>query len=282
MTFHLHVGAHKTASTHLQAILRRNGARLEAAGARVILPDEARMLTTQLRRPLGAPLRALAARRRLAELLRGADRALASDQDAMGRCDEMIARAALYPAARARLRLWRRAAKGRETTVWLSIRAYAPFLSGVHAQALTGRQAAPLPPHVRARLAALPRRWPDVVGDIRAVLPEARLIVWDCAGYAALRPRILAEMTGGVGLEPVNRRPMATPSGAAMAAIFAAPAALLTREALDAAGQARPIGPGAPRYDPWSETERAAMDAAWAEDRERVAALPGVEMLEPG
>ena len=36
MTIHLHLGAHKTASTHIQAVLRKNTARLAGEGVRVV------------------------------------------------------------------------------------------------------------------------------------------------------------------------------------------------------------------------------------------------------
>lgn len=278
MSLHFHIGAHKTASTHLQATLRRNAAEIEAAGARLAPPEEVRALAGGAMRAAAGrgPFSAMRARIGAARLARlpSAARLIVSDENAPGLIDEILETGALYPSARARLVLFRRLASDRSAVVWLGLRAYPSFFAGVHAHSLIGRRAAPVSSVMRARLAALPRRWPDLVADAVAALPGARVVVWDHADHAALLPRILEEMTGLAGLAPVHRRPMATPSAAAMDAFFAS-GHLVTRADFRAADFEGPA------YDPFTGEQRAAMNAAFAEDLETLAGTPGVERLRP-
>ncbi|MEO0362077.1 MAG: hypothetical protein AAF322_13260, partial [Pseudomonadota bacterium] len=104
MPLHLHLGAHKTGSTHLQATLRRDRAALEADGLRLVPPEQARA-------GRGGLAGRLVAGRRLARLTAGEGLTLASDENTLGLCAEIVAAGALYPDARARIALWSRAAE---------------------------------------------------------------------------------------------------------------------------------------------------------------------------
>lgn len=224
-------------------------------------------------------------RRRLVALI-GPGRAVASDENCLGRLGDMMAAGRLYPHARAGVARWAAAmAKGggrEEARVYLAIRDYAAFFAACHAQSLRGGAPAPLSGGARAALAALPRRWPDVVADIRRALPGARLTLWRFEDHGALAPRLLALMSGMEGLTPVNRRPMATPGAAAMAAIFAAAAARpdrrLPKEAFDELAAAHA---GAPPYRPFETAEAAAMAAAYEADLATLRADPGLTFLSP-
>ncbi|MEM7524680.1 MAG: hypothetical protein AAF360_13155 [Pseudomonadota bacterium] len=288
MNVHLHLGAHKTASTHMQATLRKNRDRLTAAGVSLISPDEVRALAgggqeaAARMRPLPS-LRAGAAAQRLRARLderAGGGPVVAADENSLGRCAEVIARRALYPTAAARLAVWRPALAA-EATVFLAIRSYADFFAGAHAQAARGGAAAALSPYALAALAALPRRWTDVVADIRSVAPRAHLVIWAYEDYPALDRSLMTRLTGLSGLDAVNRRPMATPRAPAMEAIFARaatrPGQEISAQAFDELAAAAPKD--APRYDPFSPTARKAMEAAYAEDLDRLRADPGVETL---
>ena len=280
MTLHLHVGAHKTATTHLQATLIRHRAQLAEAGVKFLRPDDIRALIGSGRRAaarMGAfpSIRRSGAARRLARLDQGAGRIVLSDENSLGQCIEIFRRNSLYPTAMRRLTIWRRLAAQRETIVYLSIRNHAEFLSGAYVQSIRN---APLHrPEVR-RLAEMPRRWTDIAEDIRLALPGARLRVWAYEDYTALTPRILREMTG-LTLQPVRRRPMATPSAAAVAALDTS--ARPSDKALQALAADHPITPDNPKFTLWSAAQTRALTAMYDEDLATLRRDLGEDFLGP-
>ena len=286
MSIHLHLGAHKTASTHIQAVLRENGHRLAAAGVRYAPPAEVRRLIGPARRAaaragfLPSP-RAIMAARRMAALAGREPHLVVADENSLGMCAEVIETCALYPTAAPRLRLLRRLAAQRETTAFLAIRDYAAFFAGAHAQAARGGRAAPLSDARRAALAALPRRWTDVVGDIEKALPSVRLTLWRFEDYRALRAVLPEMISGAKDLKPFRRRSMATPSQAAMAAIFSRAAENANCEISVGDFDYLRSSHDGERYMPFSPEERDAMAAAYAEDCERLRADADIRFLTP-
>ncbi|MEL7463374.1 MAG: hypothetical protein AAFN79_04870 [Pseudomonadota bacterium] len=286
MSIHLHLGAHKTATTHIQAILRENAPRLAAAGLEWAPPSELRALIGRGRTAAAqmAPipsLRAAVAAERLRRWARGRTRLILSDENSLGLTTEMMETGALYPAARARLRLLRNAARGRPLAVFLAIRDYAPFFTGVHAQSIRDGAALALTERDLRRLAALPRRWPNVIADIRRALPGAALTIWRFEDYGALKAEIPRLITGIDDLAPHRRVSMRTPSAPAIEAIFAAAAARpdgrIPKE--DYARLRQSID--GPRYMPFDERRQARMSAVYAEDIAALKAVPDIAFIEP-
>lgn len=283
MTLHLHIGAHKTATTHLQATLIKHQALLAAASVQFEPPDAVRSLIGAGRRAaarMGAfpSLRRAGAMRRLARMDTGCDRMLVSDENSLGQCAEIFEQTEIYPTALPRLKIWRRLARKRETIVYLGIRDYAGFLSGAYVQSI--RKGAVLSPDgaSRAALCLLRRRWTDVVADVRRALPGARLRVWAFEDHETLAPRLLQEMTGQT-LSPVRRRPMATPSRDAVNTFLSARkhgAADLLRFERD-----HPISADNPKFTLWSKTESAALFEAYQTDLAALRRDLGEDFLSP-
>lgn len=273
MTIHLHLGAHKTASTHIQASLRRAKPRLEAAGVRVALPDELREIVggagrRAARGPVSRALLTKAARRDLAAIA-GAPLTIASDENAIGSCVEIVRSGVLYPTAAGRLSLWRDLTERDETTMFLALRAYPAFFAAAHAQAVRARGPVAIRADARKRILAPPRRWPDLVADLRAALPAARLKIWAFEDHAALSTTLLAELTGRDDVRPVKRRSMRTPSRDAMRALMT-PSRRGGSRNVAALLEAHPITPDNPRYSPFSREETDALLRLYAEDLMRL------------
>lgn len=274
MTVHIHLGAHKTASTHIQATFKKNAAALAAAGVTIVRPKDVRTAVGTVRERMGHPLfKRLGGRARRQAIHRltglGAPAAhlVAADENTLGLCADIIATGTLYPDAGIRSALWQGMAARRDATVYLAVRAYPSFFAAVHAQAGRNARYEPLLASQAAALAALPRRWPDVVADIAAALPEANLILWAYEDYAHLRPEILRRMTGLTDLSPVAVRPMRTPTAAAMRALAEAGQHGPVSQDLRAEIIARhPHEKGASAYSPWTPEQRTQMRAAYAED----------------
>ena len=289
MTVHIHLGAHKTASTHIQAILRKNAAELTAAGVTIVRPKEVRTAVGSVRERMGHPLfpafggmprrRAM---RRLARLGAGATHLVAADENTLGLCADIVSTGLLYPDAGIRTALWQRFRDGHDTTIYLAIRAYPSFFAAVHAQAGRNGRYERLMPAQAAALAALPRRWPEVIDEISGALPGAKVILWAYEDYAAVRSEVLMRMTGLSDLKPVAVRPMRTPTAAAMTALSEAGLRGHVTEAQRAEIIAiHPNVKGAAAYSPWTPDQRAYMRAAYAEDLTALKARFGAQFLSP-
>ena len=285
MTFHLHVGAHKTASTHLQATLRKNRAVLADAGIAWHGPDDVRALVktdqgASARMGAVPSLRRFRAMQRLAQLDANANRIVASDENSLGRCAEIFRSHALYPTAYDRMRLWRKLSSRRPTTVYLALRDYGAFFSGAYIQAI--RNAAFFEPGAADKVALVDaaRGWVDVVADIRRAMPNARTIVWRYEDYEAMRSDLILRLTGHA-LAPVHRRPMATPSAAAFAAAAAArkPGEVLSAHGLTSATQAHPVTTDSPCFSLWTVDEARRLSARYREDVERLRTDLGEDFL---
>lgn len=268
MTFHFHIGAHKTATTHLQATLIKHRKALAEAGVQFERPDDIRAVVGSGRRaavqmgPLPSFQRT-GASRRLAKLDQGQDRFLISDENSLGLCPELFQRELLYPTAYRRMTVWRRLAGQRQTVVYLCIRNYAAFFSGAFVQTIRNKSVFAPDTDSLSAIAEMPRRWGDVISDVRRALPEARLRVWAFEDHQALLPTLLHEKTGLV-LQPVNRRPMATPSVAAFAAFRNV--ARKRRPPLDQLAKQHPITDQNPKFSLWSAAQNAALTEMYEAD----------------
>lgn len=272
MTFHLHLGAHKTASTHIQATLKKHRQGLAADGVMYHAPEDVQTLirsgghASAQMRALPSLRRAVASRR-LLRLDTDVDRIVASHENSLGLCTEIFRARQLYPTAYRRLMIWRRLAERRPITIYLAIRNYAPFFSGAYIQAI--RNAAFFEPDTAEKtdLITLPRRWPDVVKDIGKALPGARLIVWRYEDYPEISSSVLKSMTGQTPT-PVQRRPMATPSQIAFQTLreSAVRTGTITNVDLDQVIKKHPITDDAQRFSLWSMEETALLTARYSED----------------
>jgi hypothetical protein len=290
MTLHLHIGAHKTATTHLQAILHKNRAALADHDVDYLPPENIReaikywRIAAETMAPFPTVSGALA-KRKLAKMDTGASRIIASDENSLGHCRTMIRRGELYGRALPRLRLWRLLAAKRQTTVYLAIRNYAPFFTSAYAQSIRSARYYGLTALTLEELSRLPRRWPDVVKDIRRALPGARVIVWDFKDYKALRLRILEQMCGFEPPKHVKRRPMATPSTAGMAAFankaYASASGVVERKDRLAILSAHPVCPEDPRFDPWPPHISQLLADKFAEDKAQLMSQLGADFLVP-
>lgn len=281
----LHMGAHKTASTHLQQGLKRAGDRLRAEGLRVFLPDDLRRDGLRLQDWLGRP----DDDRDHAEALRAAFagpgvRLLLSEENVPGMVPgaELARDPRLYPQAGARLARLAGLLPPGPVVLALAVREAAGFLASCHAQALMAGRVAPFA-QVFGGLDPVRPFWDDLAGRLLAAVPGARLVVWDHADWPAVAPQVLAELLGSAGQGVTLPQGVSHPglSAPAVARLLAdapadpAAARALARELRADLGKAQ----GHPAYDPWGPEVRAGVRVAHAADLARLAARPGVRLL---
>ncbi len=168
----LHLGAHRTASTHVQGVLRNNVALLAAAD--IGAPSQ-EAVKTALTKPLGQRIPSLRAGFR--QLEEKAETVVISDENLLGFLNSIFTHGQFYPDTARRMSKLRAMLPVDPARIIIAIRPYESFFASAY-----GRWLAPsrmvLPRAALAELVlALERGWQDVLGEVAAVFPESELMI---------------------------------------------------------------------------------------------------------
>jgi hypothetical protein len=279
----LHLGAHKTASTHLQLGLKRARAGL---AARIFVPDDLRKEGLRLQDRLAPGADDPAHEAALRAAFAGSGRLVISEENILGQVPgaELAADPRLYPGAGDRLVRLARLLPPGPVRLALAVREGAGFVAACHSQALMAGRVAPFGAMFGA-LDPAALDWDDLAGRLLAALPGAELVVWDHADWPAVAPQVAAALLGaGAPALPL-------PPGLAHPGLSAPAVARLLAEGVQgpaAAARARalrlelPKDAGHPGYEPLGHEARARAAAAHARALDRLARRPGVTLLRPG
>ena len=205
-SWRIHLGAHKTATTHLQETLAAARRPLAARGLDYIPnPDirGAKLAPTLWRRrpiarvPILGPSRMREAIEAVLEPLRiGPTNVVLSEENIIG-VPHQIFEAPTYPQLTTSIARLASLALQAELVLFLSIRPYDTLLPSAYAEAL---KHAPPPEDgfeaVRARAMAAPPSWFDIVRRIRAAAPAAPLRIWRQEDYRANSRAIMEAFCG--------------------------------------------------------------------------------------
>jgi len=244
-TWHIHLGAHKTATTHIQSELAGRRDALLADGVFFLPLEQTRKLMAfqdipspfllRLRRKLGLKnaraqafdsqpfIRACTEhlQKQVDQLAGNAQRVVISEEDLIGSTDQVFTGG--YFNGSNRLDLIRELAKTTPIHLFLAVRALDGFLPSAYAQALRSRPASYLDFQNKInQMVQNPPSWADLVARISARIPQAHLTVWDYSDYAANAMAIQSMITGCT-LEGVttHTRPERTRSPSAQAILMA-------------------------------------------------------------
>lgn len=203
----IHLGAHKTATTHLQETLAALRPRLAARGADYIPLGALRASGFARALYTGGPvmklpgLRRVAARRRARDILGplrvGPGTLILSEEKLLGSSRHIFSDPA-YPLIEKVVPLLAGLGEGEGgVTFFLSIRSFDTQLASAYAQEL---RVLPPPPGgfeaLRARALARPPRWTDLVLRIRRAAPGVPIRIWRQEDYRRNRGAILAALCG--------------------------------------------------------------------------------------
>lgn len=271
----VHLGAHKTATTHLQKALHRHRAALAAADIDFVRPIELRAALHEgehrlSRLPWRARARLVAA---LSGLRSGAGTLCVSEENLLGQIRDLFD-ATPYRNLAARIAPLRHLAAGAPVSLFLAVRPFDRLWPSAHAEALRHH------PHDPDRIARLrriarsaPPSWLDVVDRVAAACPRATIRVWRYEDHEAHWPEIAAALLGAdTGPIAAVRRPNGTMSPSAEGVRLAEAAAGPDRRAeVRAIYAAHPATSGAP-YAPFDAVETAALRDRHAADLAALAA----------
>lgn len=202
MTVSIHLGAHKTATTHLQQSVRRIEQDLLRADRIFLGPDSLREepldLRALLNKPDSMPKRAQMAR----DLLRS----LRDEHSALTLSDELIlgglrrevmlsGEGSFYCDAALRLGNLLDLLGTRDVDLFLALRAPASFVTSVHGELIRQGGTGTLQDYL-GDFDAATARWLPLVQRILSVQGQGRLIVWRFEDTADVRDRLLTRMFG--------------------------------------------------------------------------------------
>ncbi len=260
----LHLGVHKTATTHLQ----KYWVACNVLNAAVFCPplDAVR---THLTPACGDKRGAAAtkeARAWLARACEGRSRVVLSDENFLGNCEGNFERRALYPDARARLERLAALLGDTRINVMICVRGYADYLRSAWCESIRHTPYKPFR-EMYQPFDLASRGWEHVVQDVLDALPGANVACWRYEDLARARPAIAAAL---FDVEP-DRLPAPDDKRERQSiprlgirllddvhARLGSPAATQFRASVEKIIN----GPQMPRFDPWTPAESTRLAAA--------------------
>lgn len=294
----VYLGAHKTASTHLQDMMVHHRATLANHGTTVSHPGYLRGASGWLagfydavaqHQATGTIDDALRARLRL-PLVAGHDW-LMSDENILGTAREATGQGSLYAWAPPRFHTLRDLFPDRRVEAFMALRSYDAFFASMYGEVVRNNGFLPWA-EFRAGIDAVQPAWSwlPTVEALVAAFGEDRVTLWDFADFAALQPQLVALLSGIADSQPlIDSFPVQTtrPSlsartidmlGELSTAIGPEAALKLTEPINDRYSQAS----GNPRFQPYDAAEAAALRARYAADLAEIRRRwPGLRFLTP-
>lgn len=290
-SWRIHIGSHKTATTHVQDILTLRRDVLASQGIDYPTRDVLRQVRfaktvrhkfTFFKLRTYWPFRQLTQRYDLCRI-RSAEHLptlLISEEELLGLSNGLISQI-LYPNADERMRRLRNLVKGGPTTLFLSIRNPANIIPSAYSQCLrAGARGIPNIREICQRSLANPPSWTDLVRRIRKGFPEARLVVWTFEDYITNPNPYLDLLVGKpVGDWPSLETPTSTRgmSAETIDRIHALDRSLSRREHIERCAKLAAEDTGRTRFQPFSADEIADITRTYEKDlAELEREFPGV------
>ena len=282
---HLHVGAHKTATSYIQAQLQNNRDALETCDVAFVPTREFRRWRVKTVRECRGDADALSAHfvAFAAQYAIAAGTLLLSDENVIGTCEQVAEHGSLYPGVLRKLDHVAMMLRGYDVRLFISLRTYDEFYAAALCEAARGGRFISFTDFSRRLDAG--RRWPAVLHDIAQLFPASQLSVWP---YELFRKRPLLIMEKLVGQTLAERFHLAdetirpSPSRQAMAILehvgYWAPK-LIGRRAVRWAEAIAGLAPAPRPYSPWQEATRDRLRAFYVSDLEAIRSDGRYEVL---
>jgi hypothetical protein len=194
---HLHLGAHKTASTLLQDHLRQHKANLKASGIAYHGPEDIRRNVSSRRQTGGLPSLAVSA----ATLATGGKNdhlVVLSDENFVGGCRKAFDQELLYPELTTLLSTLREVLPRAPDKIFFSIRQLDSFIVSAFCESLRHVQTfLPFSTYCPANTAFEKLRWSSVLQRIRVIFPASHILVWRFEDLTTALPRAVTLMFNG-------------------------------------------------------------------------------------
>lgn len=290
----LHIGAHKTATTYLQARLSKSAnilrqmqvgcvdldafrdAQTRAGGLRAAEPRYAFFRRRALRRELGALVQQ--------QVDRGAKRVFLTDENILGTLQDWAPGPDFYARAGSRLHATVEALDSFDLEIAFSVRSYAGFLTSVWGHRTLREGFAPFDPTVAVPFLDGGRGWAEVVADIRMATEGRPLRFWAYEDFSHHEASILTTLLGQAGrtaVEPISwqaMRGLTAPAVARLTALHQA-GEVLSIARIQEVARAFCASQGYRRHDPWPADTASQLAERYRADLDRIAKMTGVERI---
>ena len=288
----VHIGAHKTATSHFQKSLSAQRELLIDAGIRTYGPDYLRRPGRSIQAMFGLPMRdARPARRspqdQIAFLAKGGTRIVFTEENLTGSLHDGAGGVVFPLCQRAEDRLTPFAAKIAPSPldVFLCIRDPAGFLTSAYGQTILGGGLAMTPDVFRVATPLAAVNWADVVTRLRAIAQINKVTVWRYEDYAQVFRLVCRRMLRwriGGQMNPLPSRVHEGLSAQAVAQYFDWRTKGLVSDDLGLrARAAHPVSQGHAKFRLFDDVEIAASARAYAAQIARIEAIDGVTLLHP-
>lgn len=281
------IGAHKTASTHLQRALVAQRAALAPAGVGVIgpMPIGGTLL------PLSELLRGRAEPDLLALASEGFLHKHAGDAETVVLMNENILSASLapdmafkdgqlYKFAPQRVKRVLDLFPGHDIQVGMAVRNPAGFLVSSWQEHMKGHAFRPFRDYLgTADVAEI--GWLKPVRRLRQALGDTPIFLWRYEDYPTIASRVLHQCMGEAGARITLPESAANPGFSARALDYLAEVGQVTPETTAEALRRFPKGPGYPAFQPWTQREKTAMSERYDQDLQRIASRGLARVLHP-
>ncbi len=190
----LYLGAHKTATTHLQGILYANHKRLEERGIRLTMPGAVR------KEWLPAFFhycrhKDKASRETIEKLAPPKGTWLLTEENIAGVSNDFTTKSGIYPHVGARLKCLRSAWPAAEMELFFSLRSYETFYRSAYSEVVRNRGYIPFDQfYDEERFRG--NSWVETVKQFVEVIPQEKITLWRYEDFRRLVPEILRRMTG--------------------------------------------------------------------------------------
>lgn len=278
MHVRLHMGAHKTATTHMQDFLEQKLEDLTKADIRYI--PRRKFRNAHIQRKVEATHKEAPSNTVQQKTLKNvleengyvSDRILISDEDILGSSYGLIR--AMYPNHRLRLFPWKALLDEGKIEFYLSIRNYRDLLPSAYSQALRDGDIIPDFDIFRKYWIQAEPSWYKLLLSLRKLLPDSKITVWSFERYIQHPEIILKEFTGLSFTDVMRNAPAETRR--------------LSVEALDAVRKLDPAIPKAERrrliaqfaktytgspFDPLSDNEKNILSERYRLDCQKIQSL---------
>lgn len=288
----LHLGAHKTATTHLQQTLRANSELLGKARVAVCSPIQLRGRDESLSRRFGIHGRAkndngLTREQELGQLVGNAQRLVISEENLLGPSWYPTGekRGPLYPYCDSRLEELIPCFGGRPLSLFFAVRNPADYLMSAYGQSLLGGGVETFEAFSKG-LELSQLRWSNVIRRMTLVPNVTEIYVWRYEDYPSNHRKLMRKLVGwklGVQVEPVPARIHGGLSGQAVDYVLKhGDLAANTAERMKLAHAAResfPTSDADPRYSPWKASEKKAAKKAYKKDFAEISTMEKVKII---
>lgn len=195
----LYLGAHKTATTHLQGILLGNRAELLAGGVTLSAPQDVRkswlpgffkaqkllVETGQIPDEVAAPLR---------ELMPKRGNWILTEENIIGIPADLARQPGIYPLAGARVKTLRHLFPEAELKFYFSVRSYDSFYRSMYSEVIRNRGFMPFGAFYNTKRFAR-NSWLTMMAEVAEVIAPENIVLWRFEDFRAVMPQALARLT---------------------------------------------------------------------------------------